>query len=64
MCELKERIKSAGMSQVDMVMALRERGLSVNPPELSNIIRGVYVYPKSKRVLEMCDVILSEREHA
>lgn len=58
-----ERMEQIGMKQVDMILELRERGITVQPPEMSSILRGVYTYPKAKRVLEECELILNEREH-
>lgn len=58
-----ERMEQIGMKQVEMIMELRERGITVQPPEMSSILRGVYTYPKAKRVLEECELILNEREH-
>lgn len=58
-----ERMEQIGMKQVDMILELRERGIAVQPPEMSSILRGVYTYPKAKRVLEECELILNEREH-
>lgn len=58
-----ERMEQIGMKQVDMIFELRKRGIAIQPPELSNTLRGVSTYPKSKRVLEECELILNEREH-
>jgi hypothetical protein len=57
-----ERMNKLGISQVEMIKRLRERGTVVQPPEMSNILREVYTYPKSKRVLNECDAILSDLE--
>lgn len=57
-----ERMKTLGMSQVDMILELRERGIVVQPPEMSAILRGINTYPKAKRVLDMCEEIVNERE--
>ena len=62
MSQIQERMKKLGIKQVDMILELRKRGIAVQPPEMSNIIRGVYTYPKSKRVLDEVDKILTERE--
>ncbi len=62
MSQIRERMNRLGMTQVDMIFELRKRGIVVQPPEMSSIIRGVYTYPKSKRVLSECDKILTERE--
>lgn len=57
-----ERMEKLGLKQVDMILELRARGVVVQPPEFSQILRGVSTYPKSKRVLDECDKILSEHE--
>ena len=62
MSQIQERMKKLGINQVDMILELRERGITVQPPEMSSIIRGVYTYPKAKVVLDECDKILTERE--
>ena len=62
MSRVQERMKKLGIKQVDMILELRERGITVQPPEMSSIIRGVYTYPKAKVVLDECDKILTERE--
>lgn len=59
---VRERMQALDMSQVDMILELQKRGLTVQPPEMSSIIRGVYTYPKAKRVLDECEKILTERE--
>ena len=48
MSQIQERMKKLGIKQVDMILELRERGITVQPPEMSSIIRGVYTYPKAK----------------
>lgn len=62
MSQIQERMKKLGIKQVDMILELRKRGIAVQPPEMSSIIHGVYTYPKSKRVLDEVDKILTERE--
>lgn len=62
MSQIQERMKKLGIKQVDMILELRKRGIAVQPPEMSSIIRGVYTYPKAKRVLDEVDKILTERE--
>lgn len=62
MSQIQERMKKLGIKQVDMILEMRERGITVQPPEMSSIIRGVYTYPKAKVVLDECDKILTERE--
>lgn len=60
---VKERMSELGISQVDMIMELRERGYEVQPPMMSSILRGVYTYPKAKSILVECKKILLEREN-
>lgn len=62
MSEIQKRMKKLGIKQVDLLFELRKRGIAIQPPELSSIIRGVYTYPKSKRILAICDELLRERE--
>lgn len=60
--QIRERMKKLGITQVDMILELRKRGIVVQPPEMSSILRGVNTYPKAEKVLAMCDTILSEKE--
>lgn len=62
MSHIQERMKRLGIKQVDLILELRKRGITVQPPEMSSIVRGVYTYPKAKVVLDECDKILNERE--
>ena len=62
--ETLERMTNLGITQVDMILELRKRGYEVQPPMMSNILRGVYTYPKAKKILEACEEILNEREKA
>lgn len=62
MSQIQKRMEALGVKQVDMILELRKRGIPVQPPEMSSIIRGVYTYPKAKRVLDECDKILTELE--
>lgn len=45
MSQIQERMKKLGIKQVDMILELRKRGIAVQPPEMSSIIRGAYTYP-------------------
>lgn len=58
MSQIQKRMEALGVKQVDMILELRKRGITVQPPEMSSIIRGFYTYPKAKRVLDECDRIL------
>ena len=62
MSHIQERMKKLGIKQVDLILELRKRGITVQPPEMSSIIRGVYTYPKATGVLNECDKILTEYE--
>lgn len=64
MADRLERMKRLGLKQVDLIFELRKRGISIQPPELSSILRGISTYPKSKKVLDECDKILFELEQA
>ena len=63
MKEIKSRMANIGMTQVDLIFELQKRGYTVQPPMMSSILRGVYTYPKAKKILEECDNILKEKEH-
>lgn len=58
--EVKARMDSLGITQVDMILELQKRGMTVQPPMLSSILRGVYTYPKAKRILAECEKVLDE----
>ena len=62
MNDIKSRMVAQGITQVEMIFELQKRGMVVQPPELSQILSGVYTYPKAKRVLDECDRILKEHE--
>lgn len=62
MNDIKSRMVAQGVTQVEMIFELQKRGMVVQPPELSQILSGVYTYPKAKRVLDECDRILKEHE--
>ncbi len=61
MNKVKERMEYMGITQVDMILELQKRGLVVQPPMLSSILRGVYTYPKAKKILAECEKVLDER---
>jgi len=60
--DVRDRMKKVGMTQVEMILELQKQGVTVQPPEMSQILSGVNTYPKAKRVLELCDKILTEKE--
>lgn len=60
---VKSRMADLGITQVDMILELQKRGINVQPPMMSSILRGVYTYPKAKLVLAECEKILKEREN-
>lgn len=62
--DIKSRMDALGVTQVDLILELQKRGQAVQPPMLSSILRGVYTYPKAKKILEECDNILKEKEQA
>lgn len=63
MNDIKSRMVAQGVTQVEMILKLQERGYDVQPPMMSSILRGVYTYPKAKKILEECNNILKEKEH-
>ena len=63
MYNLKERLSRLGKSQVWLLKKLRDKGVAAQPPQLSNIINGVYTYPKAQSIGKMCDEILTEVEN-
>lgn len=62
MYKIKERLANLGKSQVWLLMELRKQGVVIQPPQLSNIINGIYTYPKAKHIGDMCDKIIKEVE--
>lgn len=60
--EVRARMDKLGIKQVDMIMELRKRGIVVQPPMLSSVLRGVYTYPKAKHILAECEKILDDLE--
>lgn len=64
MAERLDRMKALGLKQVDILRKLRERGIAIQPPELSAMLNGINTYPKSKKVMDEVDNILSEIEQA
>lgn len=62
MNQIQDRIKTLGIKQVDLILELQQRGITVQAPEMSSIIRGVHTYPKAKKVLDECEKILTDYE--
>lgn len=62
MYKIKERLANLGKSQVWLLMELRKQDVVIQPPQLSNIINGIYTYPKAKHIGDMCDKIIKEVE--
>ena len=62
MNNIKDKLADMKKSQVWLLQELRKRGVEVQPPQLCNIINGVYTYPKSKKVLQECEKIIKEFE--
>lgn len=64
MYNIKGRLADLGKSQVWLLKKLREKGVPTQPPQLCNIINGIYTYPKAREVLEECNNILTEAERS
>lgn len=62
MSQIRERMKTLGLTQVRLILELRERGIVVQPPEMSQILTGVNTCPKAARVLDVVEQILSDLE--
>lgn len=62
MNQILGRMGKLGLKQVDMILELRKRGIVVQPPEMSSILRGINTYPKAKKVLNECESIITELE--
>lgn len=62
MYDIKERLAKLGKSQVWLMKILREKGIDTQPPQLSNVINGIYTYPKATAILEKCNEVLTEVE--
>ena len=63
MSEIRSRMAKLGMTQVDMILELQQRGIAIQPPMMCSILRGVYTYPKAKQILAECEKILTEKEN-
>lgn len=63
MAQIRDRMDALGFTQVEMILELQKRGFEVQPPMMSSILRGVYTYPKAKKILEECNSILTEIEN-
>lgn len=61
MC-VRERLKALGKTQNWLIVEMKKRNVSVLTSEFSNILNGVLTTPKAKRVLTLCDEILTEYE--
>lgn len=61
MKDIKQRMAKLGLTQVDLMLELRERGMEVQPPMMSSILRGVYTYPKARQILKECEKIVEEK---
>ena len=59
---VKERLALLGKSQVWLLKELRNRGINVQPPQLCNIINGIYTYPKATAVIDVANEIIKEAE--
>ena len=57
---VRDRMQEQGISQVEMVKMLRDRGINIQPPFLSSVLSGAYTTPKAEKVLKACDAILAD----
>ena len=63
MYQMKDRLKALGKTQVWLIFQLREKGIDVPPPMMSNIVNGIYTYPKAKHIAKICNEIITEVEN-
>ena len=59
--EVKKRMQIYGITQRHMVDVLRSKGETIDPPTLSRILSGLYLYPKVHGILHACDEVIEER---
>ena len=59
---MRDRLHGIGKTQVWLIKQLSYMNITVQPPELSAILSGVLTNPKSQKVLEMSDKIISAEE--
>ena len=57
--EIKIELLKLGKRQVDLVPELKKRGITTNPPELSNALRGL-PRPKFEQIREESMKIIEE----
>lgn len=58
---IKQRMSELDITQVELILELQKRGIEVQPPTMSSILRGVYTYPKARQILAKCEEIIEER---
>ena len=63
MGNIRERLHNVSKTQTWLILKLGERGLRVQTSEFSYILSGVLTTPKAKKVLKVCDEILTEYEN-
>ena len=63
MNNIRERLHALKKPQTWLILRLKERDMTVQTSEFSYILSGVMTTPKAKRVLQMCDEILTEYEN-
>lgn len=61
--KIKVRLMELGRKQVDLIPALKERGIMITPAELSNTLSGMLQSPKAEKTLSAANEIVTEWEH-
>lgn len=59
---VKDQMQERHMTNVDMILALREKGIVVAPPMMSNVLNEVDVTPRAKEILKACEEILNDTD--
>lgn len=60
--QIKSRTAALGLKSLDIINALRERGITVSPQQYSSSITGYTINPKSLKITSTANEILTELE--
>lgn len=62
--QIKSRTAALGLKSLDIINALRERGITVSPQQYSSSITGYTINPKSLKITSTANEILTALEEA
>ena len=60
--QIKSRTAALGLKSVDIITALRERGIKTTPSQYSSAITGYTIAPKAIAITSLANEILTELE--